>query len=232
MSSTEIRYLIIDDDLVSAMLLRKYLQSYEHLNFIGIVENTQRAKEIIESQSVDLIFLDIEMPGDDGLEFLRTCEMDLMVIFVTSKSKYALSAFDFNPIHFLTKPLDKEKLGEAIRRVFAKVKSQSNQATERAFLILKDKSPQVKIPFSEMMFVEAAADYMLVHTVGKSYIFHITMKELSAMLPAHMFVRVHRSYLVNKHFVTTIEKEFVLLNGKKIPVGPKYRDELKYIFHV
>ncbi|UJP64522.1 LytR/AlgR family response regulator transcription factor [Mongoliitalea daihaiensis] len=232
MSKNEIRYLIIDDDLVSATLLRKYLKVYENLHFTGFIDNTSRALNILKNESVDLIFLDIEMPGDDGIQFLKKLELEVMIIFVTSKSKYALTAFDFNPIHFLTKPLDREKLGEAIRRVHARVQLLERQDSNTGFLIIKNKSQSVKIPYHDISLVEAAADYMFVHTSVKTYIFHITMKELLTQLPTDRFKRVHRSYIVNKNFVTKIDKSQLLVNGKEVPVGPKFKIAVEDIFSI
>ncbi|GHB49727.1 LytR/AlgR family response regulator transcription factor [Mongoliitalea lutea] len=232
MSNGKIRYLIIDDDLVSATLLREYLKSFKDLYFKGILDNTGKALEIIENDSIDLLFLDIEMPGDNGLIFLSKLAIDVLVVFVTSKPKYALSAFDYNPVHFLTKPLDKGKLEEAIRRVYARFYSTKTNTVDLGYLVLKDKSNYIKIPFKELVFVEAAADYMIIHTIFQNYIFHITMKDLTSMLSSEIFVRVHRSFLINKTFVTKMEKDFIQLHDKKIPIGPKFRKEILGGFQV
>lgn len=218
-----IKYLIIDDDVVSAALLKKYLLPFNSLTCVGLFENTARAREYLKKYQADLLFLDIEMPDDDGISFLRQLELDLMVVFVTSKSKYALTAFDFDPIHFLTKPLDREKLAEAVRRVLSRSKTLLSRDEIPSFLVLKEKGAHFKISHSEIFLVEAAADYMIIHTRHKSHIFHITMKELAALLPEQHFKRVHRSYLVNKEFVSRVEKESLIVNGKDVPIGPKYK---------
>lgn len=232
MSNNQISYLIVDDDIVSASLLRKYLKPYEQLNFMGLVENTERAKDFLDSHQVDLLFLDIEMPGVDGLSFMRQLEIEIMVIFVTSKPKYALPAFDFDPVHFLTKPLDKDKLSEAIRRVNLRLKNITNQehVSGQSFLTIKDRGAFVKIPLEEINYIEASADYMVIHTSSKSFVHHITLKELSSQLPESSFKRVHRSYIINVQKVSRIEKDFVYIGEKSIPLGPKYRDSVRDIF--
>jgi two-component system, LytTR family, response regulator LytT len=232
MSNKEIRYLIVDDDLVSATLLRKYLKSYEHLKFEGLVENTERASDFLASNKVDLLFLDIEMPGVDGLSFMRTLEIEIMVIFVTSKPKYALPAFDFDPVHFLTKPLDRDKLSEAIRRVNIRLKKNVNtvETSGPSYLIIKDKGALVKIPFDEISYVEASADYMVIYTENKSFIHHITMKELILQLPEPLFKRIHRSYVINVSQVSRVEKDQLVLGDKVIRIGPKYKESIKSIF--
>jgi DNA-binding LytR/AlgR family response regulator len=187
---------------------------FENLKFEGFFDNTSRAREFLLIHQIDLLFLDIEMPGDDGLSFMKRLDLDLMVVFVTSKSKYALAAFDFNPIHFLTKPLDKEKLIEAVRRVFAKAKTSINQDRSPSFLIVKDKGAYLKLLFSEISYIEAAADYMVIFTGYRSYFLYTTMKELAAMLPDQLFSRVHRSFIVNRSYITKIEKGQVIVSGK------------------
>ncbi|MGY6522937.1 MAG: LytR/AlgR family response regulator transcription factor [Mongoliitalea sp.] len=230
MLTEAIRYLIVDDDLVSATLLRKYLQAYDNLHFVSIVDNTARANEIISLEKIDLLFLDIEMPGDDGLEFLRKLAVEVMVIFVTSKSKYALTAFDFNPIHFLTKPLDRDKLSEAIRRVNLKIQTFGKVQNTTTYLVIKDKGSFVKVPHDDLIYIEAAADYMLIHTRLKSYMIHMTMKELIELLPFMNFLQIHRSFIVNKNFVVSLDKDHLIIDGKKLPIGPKYKDAAKKIF--
>jgi|AntRauMFilla1563_2_1112583.scaffolds.fasta_scaffold03236_3 DNA-binding LytR/AlgR family response regulator len=226
-SPTLVHYIIIEDDAVSAQLLKKYVSVYEDMVFCGIFNSAKDAQQFLDANEVDLMFLDIEMPEIDGLKFLDKLEIDLMFIFVTSNPKYALNAFDYNPIHFLTKPLDKDKLSISIQRVRSVMlqKSKSDYGKSEN-IIIRENGNITKVPIKSIFYIKASADYMLINTTYKTYVVNVTLKTLSEQLPQEVFKKVHRSYIVNIQYIQKLEKKSLWINGDKIPIGPGKRSDL------
>jgi DNA-binding LytR/AlgR family response regulator len=181
----------------------------------------------LNANEVQLLFLDVEMPGITGLELLKTLKNLPEVILVTSKKEYALDAFEFAVTDYLLKPPTYPRFLKAVEKVREKLKPGRNQVEFRGnFIFVKADSALVKLDIREILWVEALADYVAIVTPKKKYVAHSTMKAIEAKLPSDQFLRIHRSYIVRIDKIDAIEENTVLIQGKMIPVGGTFRENL------
>ena len=223
--------IIVDDDKLSCKIIEGYVRKYATLNLIGTYNDAIEARNILtKRRDVDLIFLDIMMPEMDGFDFIGSLESPPNIIVVSSAEEHALKAFEFNAVDYLLKPVTYSRFCKAIDKVqkYYIRKEISNTGNEEIFI--KSGSSLVKLKLREIVYVEALENYVTVNTNEDKYTIHFTMKAIESQLPAGIFIRVHRSYIVNKTKIQSIKENTLELNlgnsVKNIPVGKSYRDTL------
>lgn len=222
-----IECIIVDDDRLSITVLKSLVEKTEELRLLETFDDPISAINYLNDRQVDLVFLDVEMPGMTGLELLNALKTAPEVILVSSKRDYALDAFDFDVTDFLLKPPTYSRFIKAVGKVLEKTKNEPDQVEFRGnFIFVKSESVLVKVDIREIHWVEALADYIVIVTPRKKYVCHSTMKAIEAKLPSKQFMRVHRSYIVRIEKIDAIEDNTVLVDGKLIPVGGTYRDRL------
>jgi DNA-binding LytR/AlgR family response regulator len=223
--------IIVDDDKLSCKLIEGFVKKSTSLNLIGIFSDSVSARnELTRRRDIDLIFLDIQMPELDGFDFILSLENPPNIIIVSSTEQYALRAFDNNVIDYLLKPISYARFCKAIDktiRYFAR-KEISNTGDEEIFI--KKSSSLVKLKLKEIIYVEALENYVTLTTSDEKFTIHFTMKAIENHLPSGVFIRVHRSYIINKSMIQAIkENSLDLIVGdsiKSIPVGKSFRDTL------
>mgnify|MGYP000423230663 CR=1 FL=1 len=223
--------LIIDDDPAASTLLKHYVESTEGLQLVDVLSDGISASNFLRNntQQVDVIFMDVEMPGMTGIEILESTRNLPPVVLVTSKEKYAAKAFEFRVAHYLVKPVDYTRFLSAIDRV-QEMKSPTNEpaTADLEFIFVKENGILHKVPYNDLSYVEALGDYMKVHTKNRTYTTYTTMKNLEEKLCSHpSFVRVHRSYIINIGFLENIDNEAATIGGHVVPIGNKYRPSLQ-----
>jgi DNA-binding LytR/AlgR family response regulator len=223
--------IIVDDDKLSSKLIEGFVKKSTSLNLIGIFNDSVSARnEMTKRRDIDLIFLDIQMPELDGFDFILSLENPPNIIIVSSTEQYALRAFDNNVIDYLLKPISYARFCKAIDktiRYFAR-KEIANTGDEEIFI--KKSSSLVKLKLKEIIYVEALENYVTLTTNDEKFTIHFTMKAIENHLPSGVFIRVHRSYIINKSMIQAIkENSLDLIVGdsiKNIPVGKSFRDTL------
>jgi DNA-binding LytR/AlgR family response regulator len=223
--------IIVDDDKLSCKLLEGYVSKSSSLTLIGIYSDSVLARnELSKRHDIDLIFLDIRMPEMDGFDFIGSLEVPPNIIIVSSAEEFALKAFDFNVVDYLLKPVSYSRFCKAIDktiRYFAR-KETPNTGDEEIFI--KKGSSLVKLKLKEIIFVEALENYVTLNTKEERFTIHFTMKAIENQLPSGIFIRVHRSFIINKSMIQAIkENSLDLVVGdtvKTIPVGKSFRDFL------
>ena len=223
--------IIVDDDKLSCKLLEGFVSKYSSLNLIGIYTDSVSARnELTQRHDVDLIFLDIMMPEMDGFDFIGSLEYPPNIIIVSSTEDYAMKAFDFNVVDYLLKPITYSRFCKALDktiRYFSR-KEPVNSGDEEIFI--KKGSSLVKLKLKEIIFVEALENYVTLTTNDEKFTIHFTMKAIENQLPSGVFIRVHRSYIINKSMIQAIKENSLDLivgnNVKNIPVGKSFRDSL------
>jgi len=246
----KIKAIIVDDEPLSREKIRILAESNKQIEIIGEGKNVREAESLINKLNPDLVFLDINMPGKSGVELITELgESAPFVIFTTAYSDYAAEAFNLNAVHYLLKPFDQQKFNEAVgrasERIFAKKSSDILQRmndvikSERDKVVYADRIPvktEVKIvlvPANEVIFIEADKNYAVINLKDKSYRMRATLNELGERLNPDLFIRVHKSYIVNKSFVQefepTFNQEYIvkLVTNKKIPTGKVYKENVK-----
>lgn len=222
--------LIIDDEEVSRTILSKLVEKTPELHLTKACADAYEGMEIIREKKkrIDLIFLDVEMPELTGIDFLNSIpEKDKpLIIFVTSKEEYAVDAFEHDAVDYLLKPLNYPRFARAVSK--ARDIYSSNQTVQEGMknLFVKKDNQLVKIRYSDILFIEAAADYMIVYTHTHRFMVHITMKALAERLPASDFTRVHRTYMVRKDKIDSVEEGHIKIGNRSIPIGGSYREAL------
>jgi DNA-binding LytR/AlgR family response regulator len=223
--------IIVDDDTLSCKILEGYVNKYASLNLIGVYNDPITARnEIAKQKDVDLVLLDVKMPEMDGFDLIGSLDHPPNIILVSGEGEFALRAFDFNVIDFLLKPVSYARFCKAIDKVgrYFAPKEPPKSGDEEIFI--KKGSSLVKLKLKEIVFVEALENYVTLNTNTEKYTIHFTMKAIESQLPSVVFIRVHRSFIINKSMIQAIrENSLDILVGntiKNIPVGKSFRDSL------
>lgn len=223
--------IIVDDDKLSCKVLEGYVNKYTSLNLVGIFSDSVNARnELVKRKDVDLVFLDIRMPEMDGFDFINSLDNPPNIIMVSAADEYAVKAFDFNVVDYLLKPVSYSRFCKAVDKTmkYYSPKEISNTGDEEIFI--KKGSSLVKLKLSEIVYVEALENYVTLNTNTDKFTIHFTMKAIESQLPSGVFLRVHRSFIVNKTMIQAIkESSLDIIVGdtkKNIPVGKSFRDSL------
>jgi DNA-binding LytR/AlgR family response regulator len=223
--------IIIDDDKLSCKLIEGFVKKSSSLNLLGIFSDSVSARnEMTTRHDIDLIFLDIMMPDLNGFDFIGSLENPPNIIIISSAEEYALKAFDFNVVDFLLKPVSYARFCKAIDKTIKYFLKKDSVNTGDEEIFIKKGSSLVKLKLKEIIYVEALENYVTLTTSEEKFTIHFTMKAIENHLPSGVFIRVHRSYIINKSMIQAIkENSLDLVVGdsvKSIPVGKSFRDFL------
>lgn len=224
--------IIIDDEEMARAIIGKLSSNNKNLNLIESFSNAIEAIKYLNQNSVDLIFLDIHMPTFTGFDLLQTLKNPPKVILTTSDKNFAIEAFEYDCIvDYLVKPVTQERFDKAVQK--ATLFSQTNKVESKAKdtevineLYVNIDRRLVKINFATINLIEAKGDYILIKTDSKNYTVHSTMKKIEDKLPDDLFLKVHRSFIINTTKIIDIEDNSVLISNNVIPVSRSNRPEL------
>jgi len=223
--------IIVDDDKMSCKILEGYVKKSTSLNLIGIYNDSVAARNILtERKDIDLVLLDIQMPEMDGFDFIGSLDFPPNIIIISSAQEYAVQAFDFNVVDYILKPVSYGRFCKAIDKTirYFSHKEAANTGDEEIFI--KKGSSLVKLKLKDIIYIEALENYVTLTTGDDRFTIHFTMKAIENQLPSGIFIRVHRSYIINKSMIQAIkENSLDLMVGdtmKSIPVGKSFRDAL------
>lgn len=218
--------IIVDDDVVSTAMLEGFIKQTGLLNIVGQFQSAPEAVQFLLHSPVDLIFLDVEMPGMSGLELLQGLKNRPEVIMISGHLQYAVNAFDHSVADFILKPFNNfPRFLFAVQKVVERKKKLMADTSQETIYVRVD-SVLVKVEMKDICWIEAFGDYMKFQTIGKLLTVHGTLKSLSSRLPSRYFVRVHRSFIINLLFLSNIDSTNVEVKGRIIPVSETYREAL------
>ena len=220
--------IVVDDDEVSRVLISNFVERTDFLKLSHSFSNAIDASNVLlddKNNDIDLIFLDVEMPEMTGLELAKSLNKTHPIIFITSKKEYAIEAFEGEVLDYLVKPPDYPRFLKAAKRAKDEREKILQFAESEDHIFVKSDSKFVRIPFTELYYIEALADYVIFHTAKSKYIVHHTMKGIERRLPLSIFSRVHRSYILNRSKINQIEDFQVIIHEKSIPIGASYKEE-------
>ena len=223
--STKIKTIIVDDEEISRSILANYVKKTNDLELINSFANGIDAANYIRETNVELIFLDVEMPGMSGLDFLHSLDAKPNIILTTSKKEYAVEAFELNVIDYLVKPISYSRFLKSLNKITSKSQVPS-QKEVIDFIFIKVESKLIKIKLDTIDFIEAQGDYVKIHTEEKNFITHSKMKTIEEKLPSQIFTRLHRSYFVNINKIKDIEDNNLMIGKSFIPISSSYKDQL------
>ena len=224
-----INCLVIDDEPLARKGLKEYIADIDFLNCIGEYDNALKAAEQISRGEVQLLFLDIQMPKITGLEFFKTLQNPPPVIFTTAYPQYALEGFEVNALDYLVKPISFERFFKAVLKAkeFYEVRETNHQeANDIDYFFIKVDNKLEKIMFADVLFAEASQNYVLIHTPLKKYMTYLTFKSVEEYLPAKMFLKVHKSYIVATSRIDTIEGNDIRIGQQHIPISRNLKDDV------
>lgn len=221
--------LIIDDNPIARSILKRLCSQQPDLNVAGECATAEEAYTLLQTQTVDLLLLDIEMPGMSGLQLVEKLgKRRPIIIFTTSKKEYASEAFDLNVADYIVKPVAPARFIQAIAKTREILASQQEEVKweDEEFIFIRDSTVVRRLRIDEILFAEAMGDYVKLYTPQKFYAIHTTLKAVEERLPSNRFLRVHRSFLVALNKIDTIQDGVLIIAEKPVPVADAYRKSL------
>ncbi len=221
-----IKCLIVDDEPLSRQVLRGFVADHPDLELAGECKDALEALSFLEKNHVDLLFLDINMPKLSGVNFYKSLQTKPEVVFTTAYSEFAVEGFELNAIDYLMKPIAFERFLRAIQKVKDKLGQVSASVVSQDYIMLKADKKMYRTPFEEILCCEALGDYVKVHLNDKVLIVTTTMKNLLSELPDQLFLRTHKSYIINTTKVEYIEGNQIKIGTQMVSIGQSYREEV------
>jgi two-component system, LytTR family, response regulator len=227
---SKLRCIIIEDEPLAVKVLADYISQVPFLDLLGTFKDAILATEYLRTHSVDLMFLDIHLPKLKGMAFLKTLTHPPAVIITTAYHQYAVEGFDLNVTDYLLKPFEFERFLVAVNKVKSTEKElpKSPESGEvKDYLFVNVQKKKVKILFAEMVYIESQREYIKIVTNKRVYLSKMSTHEIESLLPANLFKRIHRSFIISIHKIESYTAEEVEVNGIAIPIGRGYRDVLE-----
>ncbi|HZG22983.1 MAG TPA: LytTR family DNA-binding domain-containing protein [Chitinophagaceae bacterium] len=227
----KIKCLVIDDEPLARKGMQEYIAEIDFLELTQTCENAMQANAFLHHQEINLIFLDIEMPKLSGIDFLKQLKKPPAVILTTAYSNYALESYELDVIDYLVKPISFQRFFKAVMKAkdFLAAKSGENldAAASKGYFFVKVNNKFEKVHYEEVLFVEALQNYVAIHLARKKLVSYITLSNIEKQLPATLFMRVHKSYIVALDKIGAIELHSVLIGSTKIPVSRTLKEKLR-----
>ena len=223
------RCLIVDDNQMARMAMKQLVSQVHSLELVAECSDTMEAYNYLNSGLVDLMFLDIEMPGMTGIELTKKLgNKRALIIFTTAKTDYAVEAFELNVVDYLVKPVSLSRFLQAVEKAKEAFDSNKQEVKIEAqeFVFVKDNGILKKLNVDDILYLEAMGDYVKVHTAQKFHVLHSTLKSIEEKLPPNKFLRIHRSYIVSLQKIDFIQDGIINIGKANIPVAETYRSAL------
>ena len=232
----KINCIVIDDELPAIEQMEEYITRIPFLNLLGSFDNAIEPINFLKSNSVDLIFLDIEMEGFTGLQLIKTLQHKPKIILTTAYDQYAIEAFDLNVSDYLLKPISFERFIKAIDKIFdsyieTNIKTSNEPVYKRDYFFVKTEFRMQRVDFKDILFIEGMNEYLRINTTKEKIMTLQNFKSLEEILPKNNFVRVHKSYMVAINKIDCVEKSRIKIGEKLIPVSNTYKDAFYLILN-
>jgi DNA-binding LytR/AlgR family response regulator len=221
--------LIIEDERLAADVLQDYIREMPGLQLTAVCSDVFAASEVLRTQVVDLLFVDIQLPKVNGIDFVKSLKGNYQVIFTTAYHQYAVEGFNVNATDYLLKPIEFSRFLEAVNRVFDRLKpvasvEAASNASERSFHFFNVDKKQVKVFDDEILYIESLKDYVRIHTADKKLITKFQIGELEELLSKKCFLRVHKSFMVNMEKITAFGAMEIEVGSIRVPIGRSYKE--------
>ena len=218
--------IIIDDEELARNLIKSYAERLDFIEVVGTFENPLNALKVIKNEKIDLVFLDIQMPDMKGTDFSKLLPPETQIVFTTAYSEYALTAFDLGAEDYLVKPITFERFLQAIN----KIKFKRNSGNFDLNITVKSGYDLHKVKLADIIYLESDSEYVIYHTLENKIMSNQSLKSLEEILDPAQFLRVHRSFIVNKSKITSLKSRDLFLSDIKIPVSDSYIEGVKKLF--
>ena len=218
--------LIVEDEPLSQDVLKKYIDDCPMLQLAAVCSDAFEATNVLNSQQIDILFLDINMPKLSGIKFLQSLPKPPLVIFTTAYPEYAVDGFNLNAVDYLLKPYSFERFLQAVNKAIEKLQQQKPKTLQKEFITVKADKKIYKLATDDIYYLEAYGDYIKIILKDKTLLIHDTFKNFLNQLPEQTFVRIHKSYAINTNKIEFIEGNQVRVFNQLLPISLSYKDEL------
>lgn len=232
--------IIVDDEPIARKGITKLVSQIPELELLNSFNSAESASLFIMGNAVDLVFLDIQMPGINGIEFAKSIPKQTLIIFTTAYSEYALDSYEVEAIDYLVKPIEPERFRKAVDKAITYhqlLMSEEQKATETAlepaedeFIFIKSDRRYFKVNLKDILFVEGLKDYVILQLDEQRIITRMTLKNMEELLPSNVFMRVNRSYIVNINRIESFDNNDIFIKKYEIGIGNMYRDSFFEVF--
>ena len=224
----QLKTIIVEDEPLAREGLLSYLSQIDFIQVKSICEDALQANQVLASQDIDLMFLDIQMPRLTGIEFLKSLKSRPMVVMTTAYPNFALQGFELDVLDYLIKPFPFERLLKSANKArdFYQMKNKVETQPVSDFFFVKCEHRYEKILFKEVTYVEGMENYVVIHTPSQKFVTLMRMKAIEELLPSTNFIRTHKSYIVSVSAITSIDGNDLIVNGKRLPMSREKKSEI------
>lgn len=220
-----LKCIIVEDETLAQDVIKSHLARIGRMELVGIYRTAPEAMAALDGRDVDVLFLDIRLPGMSGLHFLRTLPDPPLVVLTTAYAEYALESYEFNVIDYLLKPISFERFARAVNKILdGRLYPTAGGGPHGDHIFIKSNNKFFRVNFSEILYIQGMKDYLKIVTPDFTLVTHQTMNEMEATLPARQFIRVHRSWLVAVRHIRTIYGNSIEMGKTTIPIGANYKE--------
>ncbi|WP_337964641.1 response regulator transcription factor [uncultured Flavobacterium sp.] len=220
--------IIVDDEPPATRILENYIGKVSFLEKVGVFNDSLKALEFLNTQRVDVIFLDIQMPQLTGLQLSKIISKDIKVIFTTAYPDFALEGFELNAVDYLLKPISFERFYQAVSKLNteSKIEVSSNNDNSSDFIFVKTdgKNKFQKLFLNDILYVESLQNYVCIHTLKQQIITHSSLKNVLESLPEKDFIQIHKSFVIALKQIESTDSFSVFINAKELPIGATFKD--------
>ncbi|MRX38038.1 response regulator [Flavobacterium sp. LC2016-23] len=229
----KINCLIIDDEPLAINVIKNYLEAVENFEVTATFSNPIEGLNFVKNNKVDVIFLDINMPVLDGINFIKSLENPPLLVITSAYSQFAIETYELDVLDYLVKPIEFPRLMKTLNKISKRLNTSSSgspveTSTESPFIFVKiDKKRMKKIFFNEILVIESLKDYLKINTLTGKYIIHSTLSDFTDLLPERNFLRIHRSYTIAIDKIDAVEGNSIEIEGLRYVIGRSYIDHVK-----
>jgi DNA-binding LytR/AlgR family response regulator len=222
----KLKCIIIDDEPIARKILEEFIEEIDYLELIGQAENPLKAMQLLNNNGIDIIFLDINMPKISGIEFLKNSKINASIIMTTAYTEHAVEAYGLDVLDYLVKPIAFERFLKACNKAKEAEKPIKIIPKTNDHFFIKCDNQIEKIYFNDLIIAEAMLNYVMLYTNSKKMMVYITIKSLEEQLPAEIFIKVHKSFIVNINKVDSIEGNILNIGNEKISISQNLREKV------
>ncbi|MBR9914021.1 MAG: response regulator transcription factor [Algicola sp.] len=222
--------LIVDDEAIAREIIATHLSHFDRINIVASCSSAVEAFQHINTHNIDLVFLDINMPQISGISFAKSINRDIKVIFTTAYRDYAVEGFELKAVDYLLKPISLERLEKALQNYFeiygGDAKKTSSEAFESDFMFVRSNRKMIKIDYNDIIYIESYSDYLKIHLASQTIVTRETISAIEAKLPNHLFLRIHRSYIIAIAHIQSFTNEHINIHNIALPMSRSYKKDV------
>ena len=220
-----LKVIIVDDEPLARKVIQKYCDDFPGIEVIEQCKDALEAMQILQTQSIDLVFLDINMPKISGIDFVKSLSKKPMIIFTTAYPEYAVEGFELEAVDYLVKPIEFDRFIKAVNKCMA-LKNTASTTPSSETLFVKSDRKLIKLSLDEILYVQAYGDYIKIHTKDKTILSKDKLSNIEQSLPQNTFIKVHRSYIVHLNAIDYLEGKHVKIKDAIIPISDSNMESL------